>query len=282
MGSYTATGPHTIAGGAPLAVDSYSGGLIDFSSQTITLSNATVTITIAAPGVVTWNSHGFIAGTPVAFTTTGALPTGLVANTIYYVTNDGTLTTNTFHVSDTSAHALAGTNTVTTSGSQSGTQTGIPGFSSGFAYLPNSGIIGATNTTFSGAAAGARCIIAGPVNIGGYDPNVVFPGSINCTPSQLVGSTVAIGTPPTNSGACAIKTQVGGNTAGTFVSNGGCSASTVILSFATTAPNGWACNASDLTTPADSMKQTASGTTFVTLTGTMVANDVVAFSCTAF
>ena len=86
--------------------------------------SSTVTITIANPGVVTWTAHGLAAGTAVKFTTASALPTGLTANTTYYVTNDGNLTANTFAVSDTAAHALAGTNQVHTTGSQSGTQTG--------------------------------------------------------------------------------------------------------------------------------------------------------------
>jgi len=58
----------------------------------------------------------------VVFTTTGALPTGLTAGTTYYVSTVG-LTANAFSVADTKAHALAGTNTITTSGSQSGVQT---------------------------------------------------------------------------------------------------------------------------------------------------------------
>lgn len=82
-----------------------------------------VTISIASPGVISWPGHNLPAGAAVKFTTTGALPTGLVANTTYYVSING-LTANAFEVADTQAHALAGTNTVNTSGSQSGTQTG--------------------------------------------------------------------------------------------------------------------------------------------------------------
>lgn len=86
--------------------------------------SATVTVTIASPGVFTWANHGLAAGTAVEFTTTGALPTGLTAGTKYYVANDANLTANTFAVSDTQAHALAGTNQVNTSGTQSGVHTG--------------------------------------------------------------------------------------------------------------------------------------------------------------
>ena len=82
-------------------------------------ANSTVTISIASPAVVTWNSHGLIPGTPVVFTTSagGALPTGLTAGATYYVLSTG-LTTNTFQVSTT-----PGGTAVNTSGSQSGTQT---------------------------------------------------------------------------------------------------------------------------------------------------------------
>lgn len=44
----------------------------------------TATITNASPATVTLNGHGFQTGDAVYLTTTGALPTGLSANTIYY------------------------------------------------------------------------------------------------------------------------------------------------------------------------------------------------------
>jgi hypothetical protein len=79
---------------------------------------ATVTISIAAPGVVTWTGHGLSVNDTIRFTTTGALPTGLAINTTYYVKE--VLTTNTFTVS-----ASAGGTAITTSGTQSGTQTAL-------------------------------------------------------------------------------------------------------------------------------------------------------------
>lgn len=77
----------------------------------------TCTITIATPAVITLNNHGRVAGDTVTFSTTGALPTGLTAGTVYYVLSSG-LTTNDFQVS-TSAGGAA----VNTSGAQSGTHT---------------------------------------------------------------------------------------------------------------------------------------------------------------
>lgn len=76
---------------------------------------STVTITIATPGVVTWNAHGLLAGQPVIFETTGTLPTGLVAGTAYYVVSPST---NSFSVA-----ATAGGTPITTTSTQSGVHT---------------------------------------------------------------------------------------------------------------------------------------------------------------
>lgn len=85
-------------------------------------TSSAVTITIATPGVISWAAHPFVAGNAVKFYSTGALPTGLTAGTTYYVSTVG-LAAGSFSVADTQAHALAGTNTVNTSGTQSGVQT---------------------------------------------------------------------------------------------------------------------------------------------------------------
>lgn len=90
------------------------------------------------------------------------------------------------------------------------------------------------------------------------------------------------GSVPTPTGTCAVNTQLGGNTIGSFKANGTCTAGTVILTFATTATNGWGCEASDLTTRADAVQQTAYTTTTATFTGTMVSADLVTFHCMAF
>lgn len=79
----------------------------------------TATITIATPAVVTWNDHGLVAGSTVKFATTGALPTGITAGTLYYVQATG-LTQNAFRLSTTN-----GGSDINTSGSQSGVHTAI-------------------------------------------------------------------------------------------------------------------------------------------------------------
>src|SRR5687767_6165493 len=56
-------------------------------------SKGTFTVTIASPAVVTLNSHGLVDGDQIVLATTGALPTGLTADTHYYIKSP---TTNTF------------------------------------------------------------------------------------------------------------------------------------------------------------------------------------------
>ncbi len=79
--------------------------------------SATVTISIATPGVITWTGHGLAVNTPVVFSTTGALPTGLTAGTTYYVKT--VLDANTFTVAATSDGTA-----IVTSSPQSGVHTG--------------------------------------------------------------------------------------------------------------------------------------------------------------
>lgn len=77
--------------------------------------SSAVTMTIASPCVVTWNSHGLTNGSAITFTTTGALPTGLAVGTVYYVVSAAA---NSFSVAATIGGAA-----INTSGSQSGAHT---------------------------------------------------------------------------------------------------------------------------------------------------------------
>jgi len=74
-----------------------------------------ITITIAAPGVITLPS-GFLFpdGTAITFTSTGALPTGLAVGTVYFVVNSTGVTFNVATYIDGPA--------ITFTGAQSGTQ----------------------------------------------------------------------------------------------------------------------------------------------------------------
>jgi len=70
------------------------------------------TVTIAAPGVISSYNHRLGWKDQVVFSTTGALPTGIVADTYYYVIP---IDLDTFSVSATSTGTA-----ITTTGTQSG------------------------------------------------------------------------------------------------------------------------------------------------------------------
>lgn len=88
---------------------------------TFSLVEPSCTVSIANPCILTVTGHGAGAGyiQSFRFRTTGALPTGLSVNTVYYILYKDA---NTFYVYDTLAHAVAGGSTgrIVTSGSQSG------------------------------------------------------------------------------------------------------------------------------------------------------------------
>lgn len=90
---------------------------VSLLSASPAIAIGTATITIATPAVISFVGHGLIAGDTVKFTTTIALPTGLVAGTSYYVIAAG-LTANTFQVAATIGGAA-----INTSGTQSGVHT---------------------------------------------------------------------------------------------------------------------------------------------------------------
>lgn len=78
-------------------------------------AQSTITVTIATPGVVSWTAHGLMAGQQVQLSTTGALPTGLVAATTYFVIP---VDANSFQLAATQNGAA-----INTTGSQSGVHT---------------------------------------------------------------------------------------------------------------------------------------------------------------
>jgi hypothetical protein len=133
-------------------------------SRTVTWPNtavATITVTIATPGVVTLGKD-IPTCTPITFTTTGALPTGVSAGTTYYwIRNDAT----TGWLATSIANAQAGTK-VATSGTQSGVHSAqiqirwsggaAPTLSTG-AYMRDSivlAILDSTNGIIEGYVAG--------------------------------------------------------------------------------------------------------------------------------
>lgn len=83
----------------------------NYASQTVTINIASGVVSAAAP-------HNLRKGDPIAFATTGALPTGLTAGTTYYVANTPSFSSTTFQVSATLGGAA-----IALSGTQSGVQT---------------------------------------------------------------------------------------------------------------------------------------------------------------
>lgn len=92
-------------------------GVVDVIASLAADEVGTMTVTIASPAVVTETGHGRVVGSGVVFTTTGTLPTGLTAGTLYYVISAG-LTADAYQLSATQGGAA-----VNTSGSQSGVHT---------------------------------------------------------------------------------------------------------------------------------------------------------------
>lgn len=101
--------------GAPDAGVSTRGIAMLTASPNLTIG--TCTITIASPAVISFTAHGLQIGDSVQFTTSGALPTGIVASSNYYVISAG-FGANSFQISGTLGGAA-----INTTGGQSGTHT---------------------------------------------------------------------------------------------------------------------------------------------------------------
>jgi len=130
----TTGGTVTLQGGG--AVYNIEGGL-DITSDPVAPQGDTAylpaaqtqvaVITIGAPsspGAIAVPNHGLVPGQPVTLTTTSALPTGLATSTTYYVAQRG-WGLNNFNLTTTAGGGDAGL--ITTSGSQSGTQSVVSG-----------------------------------------------------------------------------------------------------------------------------------------------------------
>jgi hypothetical protein len=98
--------------GEDLVFGPVGGGIYYWTAQ-IGVASSAFTVTIASPAVLTVASN-LRNGTAVMLNTTGALPTGLVAGTVYYVVGSSGLTCN--------LSATYGGSAINTSGTQSGTQ----------------------------------------------------------------------------------------------------------------------------------------------------------------
>lgn len=165
------------------------------------------TVTIATPAVVTLASHELQTGERIRLSTTGALPTGLTANTDYYVIR---VSSDTFNLATTVANAIAST-AIATSGTQSGTHSaqffayGAGDGSTTFNIPDSRGRVDAGADAMGGTAAGTIQTIgvAGTAtgkgaalgNIGGASDHVLtsneMPSHTHTSAKKLTGTTLA-------------------------------------------------------------------------------------------
>lgn len=195
-----------------------------------------------------------------------------------------------FNFYGTSFAGLATLNAAGLTINASGTS-GTPALNFGSCATCGLYLSGSTSTVVQSAAAGV--IYFSP----GASPAWYMQAAGELTPfthqalgdaSNYVGGTVssyfqAGGTKFTASG-CSNSTTVGGATAGSFASGttGACTV-TITMGNSDTATNGWACFASDQTTPANLYDQKSGGsTTTAVLSGTTVSGDVISFGCMAY
>ncbi len=124
--------------------------------QVTSASKVGVTLTIASPCYVAWVNHFLVDNTPVRFTTTGALPTGVTADQVYYVVE-----------ADFDGFKLAlkpGGTPIVTSGTQSGTHTAeatIHGV-----YEPKLESAQASSVTISGTTMNVPAAVTGALAVG--------------------------------------------------------------------------------------------------------------------
>jgi hypothetical protein len=93
---------------------------------------------------------------------------------------------------------------------------------------------------------------------------------------------ISAGTTFTATGCGAPTSLTGGATAGFFLAQATSCTVTVTMGNLTTAPNGWSCSVWDVTTTANTLKETAYTTTTVTFSGTVASGDKIIFGCTGF
>lgn len=91
------------------------------NANTATVTVATPCVVTDAAGLLVKDGNGRSDLSPVVFTTTGALPTGITAGTVYY-SIPASISGNTFQIATSIANAIAGT-ALNTTGTQSGTHT---------------------------------------------------------------------------------------------------------------------------------------------------------------
>jgi hypothetical protein len=163
--------------------------------------SGTITLTIASPCVMTWTQSQLPDNTPIRFTTSGALPTGLTVGTIYFARR----------ITDSTYYIAAGINGqgINTSGSQSGTHTGYATRHDVYEALLASGVstassISGTTLTVGGTITGTYAIghilsgtgVTANTTITALGTGTGGAGTYTVSASQTVGSTTITGCAP--------------------------------------------------------------------------------------
>ena len=140
--------------------------------------------------------------------------------------------------------------------------------------------------TSSGSAANSPDTGISRIGVGilgiGSGASASVAGSVKLA-SVIIASTVP--TLALSGGTCAGTVIAGGATAGTVTLTGACAATnTMTLSVMPTAPNGYACDANDRTSPTALLTETSTSTTTAvfTFSGTSGATDVIQYKCLAY
>lgn len=121
--------------------------------------------------------------------------------------------------------------------------------------------------------------LVNPSNLGSVAPtSELTQETLNFVRSQTP-ALLATGTQSVS--GCSLSSAAGGAWAGKFAS-GTTGTCTVTITPGITAPNGWTCDAHDLTTPANVINQTRSTTTTCTISGPTSLGDVITWKGVAF
>ncbi len=106
-------------------------------------------------------------------------------------------------------------------------------------------------------------------------------GSATTVTNARLHTTAVVSGGTQNVSGCSLTSAAGGATAGKFAS-GTAGVCTVTITPGSTAPNGWSCWASDVTTTTDHLYQTAFNATTATIAGTTSSGDAIVWGCIGF
>ena len=160
---------------------------------------ATVSISNATPCVVTWANHGLANDTPIAFTTSGTLPTGITASQVYFVKG---ATQGTFKLCTT-----PGTGAISTSSAGSGTHTAVATRHDIFEALIATA---STTASISGTVMTVTAIATGSLDTGHILSGTGVTSGTYIV-NQLTGTTGSTGTYTVSASQTVASTTITGN-----------------------------------------------------------------------